>query len=212
VLVEPQAAAPWSGPEPKAARPPADFEPLFAGVAGTAFGIAVRLTRNQADAEDLVQEAALLAFRAFGSFEPGTNFRAWFFKILTNCYFSKVRREKSRPVTSDLDDTPDLYLFARSAEAGFPTQGPDPAAQLLDQLGTERVVAAIGRLPEEYRVVSTLYFMEDLSYEEIAQVIGCPVGTVRSRLHRGRKMLQKALWQVAEESGIISHHATGAAE
>ena len=212
MLVEPQAATPWSGPESKAARPPADFEPLFAAVAGTAFGIAVRLTRNQADAEDLVQEAALLAFRAFASFEPGTNFRAWFFKILTNCYFSKVRREKSRPVTSDLDDTPDLYLYARSAEAGFPTQGPDPAAQLLDQLGTERVVAAIGRLPEEYRVVSTLYFMEDLSYEEIAQVIGCPIGTVRSRLHRGRKMLQKALWQLAEESGIITHHATGVAE
>lgn len=212
MLVEPQAAAPSSGPKLKAARPPADFEPLFAAVAGTAFGIAVRLTRNQADAEDLVQEAALLAFRAFASFEPGTNFRAWFFKILTNCYFSKRRREKSRPVTSDLDDTPDLYLYARSAEAGFPTQGPDPAAQLLDQLGTERVVAAIARLPEEYRVVSTLYFMEDLSYEEIAETLGCPIGTVRSRLHRGRKMLQKALWQVAEESGIVSHHATGVVE
>ena len=135
-------------------RPPADFEPLFAAVAGTAYGIAARLTRNQADAEDLVQEAALLAFRAFASFEPGTNFRAWFFKILTNCYFSKRRREKTRPVTSDFDDTPDLYLYARSGEAGFPTQGPDPAAQLLDQLGTERVVAAIARLPEEYGVVS----------------------------------------------------------
>jgi RNA polymerase sigma-70 factor (ECF subfamily) len=212
VLVESQAASPWSGPEPKAARPAADFESLFATVAGTAFGIAMRLTRSQADAEDLVQEAALLAFRAFDSFETGTNFRAWFFKILTNCYFSKRRRERSRPVTSDLDDTPDLYLYARSAEAGFPTQGPDPAAQLLDRLGTERVVAAIDRLPEEYRVVSTLYFMEDLSYEEIAQVLGCPIGTVRSRLHRGRKMLQKALWQVAEENGIISHQTPGPAE
>jgi len=181
-------------------------------VAGTASGIAMRLTRNQADAEDLMQEAALLAFRAFASFEPGTNFRAWFFKILTNCYFSKRRREKSRPVTSDLDDTPDLYLYARSAEAGFPTQGPDPAAQLLDRLGTERVVTAIARLPEEYRVVSTLYFMEDLSYEEIAEVLGCPIGTVRSRLHRGRKMLQKALWLVAEESGIVTRHAIGGAQ
>jgi RNA polymerase sigma-70 factor, ECF subfamily len=212
VLEESQATTPRSHQDARTVRPPAEFEPLFAGVATTAFGVAVRLTRNQADAEDLLQEAALLAFRAFASFEPGTNFRAWFFKILTNCYFSKRRREKSRPVTSDLDDTPDLYLFARSAEAGFPTQGPDPAAQLLDQLGTERVVAAIDRLPEEYRVVSTLYFMEDLSYEEIAQVLGCPIGTVWSRLHRGRKMLQKALWQVAEESGIIIHHTTGAGE
>lgn len=211
MLEQPSSAA-RSAPEAPPLRPPADFEALFAAVAGTAFGIAMRLTRNQADAEDLVQEAALLAFRAFASFEPGTNFRAWFFKILTNCYFSKRRREKSRPVTSDFDDTPDLYLYARSAEVGFPTQGPDPAAQLLDRLGTERVVAAIARLPEEYRVVSTLYFMEDLSYEEIAEVLGCPIGTVRSRLHRGRKMLQKALWLVAEESGIVTRHATGGAQ
>jgi len=211
-VLEQQSPAARPAPEVPPLRPPADFEALFGAVAGTAFGIAMRLTRNQADAEDLIQEAALLAFRAFASFEPGTNFRAWFFKILTNCYFSKRRRDKSRPVTSDLDDTPDLYLYARSAEAGFPTQGPDPAAQLLDRLGTERVVAAIARLPEEYRVVSTLYFMEDLSYEEIAEVLGCPIGTVRSRLHRGRKMLQKALWLVAEEIGIVTRPATGGAQ
>ena len=107
---------------------PATFESLFSSAANSAFGVAMRLTRNQADAEDLVQEAALLAYRAFDSFEAGTNFRAWFLKILTNCYYSKRRREKSRPVTSDLDDTPDLYLYARSGQAGFPTQGPDPAA------------------------------------------------------------------------------------
>jgi RNA polymerase sigma-70 factor, ECF subfamily len=179
------------------------FESLFEAVFGTAYGVAMRLCRNQADAEDLVQDAALLAHRAFASFMPGTNFRAWFLKILTNCYYSRRRREKSRPVTSDLDDTPDLYIYARAGEAGFPTQGPDPAAQLLDALGTERVVEAIQRLPDEYRVVSTLYFMEDLSYEEIARALECPVGTVRSRLHRGRKMLQKALWQIAQEDGIV---------
>jgi RNA polymerase sigma-70 factor, ECF subfamily len=183
--------------------PAATFESLFSSVARSAFGVAVRLSRNQADAEDLVQEAALLAYRAFDSFVVGTNFRAWFLKILTNCYYSKVRRERSRPVTSDLDDTPDLYLYARSGQAGFPTGGPDPAALLLDKLGTERIAAAMARLPDEYRVVSTLYFMDDLSYEEIAQVLECPVGTVRSRLHRGRKMLQKALWRIAEEDGIV---------
>jgi len=179
------------------------FEALFAGVVNAAFGVAMRLTRNQADAEDLVQEAAFLAYRGFGSFETGTNFRAWFLKILTNCYYSKRRKEKSRPVTSDLDDTPDLYLYARSGQAGFPTQGPDPAEELFERLGTERIVAAMARLPDEYRVVATLYFMEDLTYEEIAQTLECPVGTVRSRLHRSRKMLQKALWQVAEENGIV---------
>lgn len=183
------------------------FESLFAGCAAPAYGVARRLTRSQADAEDLVQDAALLAHRAFATFTPGTNFRAWFLKILLNCYYSRRRREKSRPVASDLDDTPDLYLYARSGEAGFPTQGPDPASALLDKLGTERIVAAINRLPEDYRVVSTLYFMEDLSYEEIARVVQCPVGTVRSRLHRGRKMLQKALWRIAEEDGIVRQPA-----
>jgi RNA polymerase sigma-70 factor (ECF subfamily) len=187
--------------------PPATFESLFASCVDSAYGIAMRLTRNRADAEDLVQDAAFLAHRGFASFTPGTNFRAWFLKILMNCFFSRRRQEKRRPVTSDLDDTPDLYIYARSGQAGFPTQGPDPAAQLLDTLGTERIVGAINRLPEEYRVVSTLYFMEDLSYEEIARVLECPVGTVRSRLHRGRKMLQKALWQIAEEDGIVSHAA-----
>ena len=190
----------------------ADFETLFASVVTCACGVAVRYTRNQADAEDLLQEAALLAHRAFDSFEAGTNFRAWFLKILTNCYFSKRRREKRRPVTSDLDDTPDLYLYARSGQAGFPTQGPDPAATLLDKLGTERIVEAINRLPEEYRVVATLYFVEDLSYEEIASVLECPVGTVRSRLHRGRKMLQKSLWLIAEAAGIVRSPAHEAAQ
>src|SRR4051794_8661508 len=169
----------------------------------SAYGVAMRFCRNQADAEDLVQEAAFLAYRAFDSFEAGSNFRAWFLKILTNCYFSKRRREKSRPVSSDLDHTPGLYIYARSGQAGFPPEGPVPAAQLLETLGTERSVLAIGRLPEDYRVVAALYFMEDLSYEEIARIVDCPVGTVRSRLHRGRKMLQKALWQIAEEDGIV---------
>jgi RNA polymerase sigma-70 factor (ECF subfamily) len=190
----------------------ARFEVLLASVIACAFSVAVRYTRNQADAEDLVQEAALLAYRAFDSFEIGTNFRAWFLKILTNCYYSRRRREKCRPVTSDLDDIPDLYLYARSGAAGFPTQGPDPAATLLDKLGTERIVEAINLLPEEYRVVCSLYFMEDLSYEDTAKVLECPVGTVRSRLHRGRRMLQKALWQVAEESGIVGSSAYEAAQ
>ena len=202
------ASAGFPPPVAPAAGAAGTFESLFAGCVGTAYGVAMRLTRSQADAEDLVQDAAFLAHRAFASFTQGTNFRAWFLKILMNAYYSRRRREKSRPVTSDLDDTPDLYIYARSGDAGFPTQGLDPAAQLLEKLGTERIVAAINRLPEEYRIVSTLYFMEDLSYEEIARVLQVPVGTVRSRLHRGRKMLQKALWQVAEEDGIVKPPAS----
>lgn len=209
---QPQVFASTPAPRPLELAPRASFEELFGSVITCAFGVALRYTRNQADAEDLVQEAALLAYRAFDSFETGTNFRAWFLKIVTNCYYSMRRREQRRPVTSDLDDTPDLYIYARSGQAGFPTQGPDPAAALLDKLGTERIVEAINRLPEEYRVVSALYFVEDLTYEEIARVLECPIGTVRSRLHRGRKMLQKSLWQVAVEDGIVGSSAHEAAQ
>jgi RNA polymerase sigma-70 factor (ECF subfamily) len=180
------------------------FEALLSEVLPSAYGFALRLTRNRADAEDLVQEAALRAFRASDSFEPGTNFKAWFFRILTRGFWSTHRQQKRRAATVDLEDTPDLYLYARSAESGLPWDGEDPAATLVNRMGTDRITQAIAQLPEEYGVVCTLYFMEDFAYHEIAQVLEVPIGTVRSRLHRGRKMLQKSLWQVAEEAGIIA--------
>jgi RNA polymerase sigma-70 factor, ECF subfamily len=197
------AARPAPDPPPASAADSRAFESLLASVIDAAFGMALRLTKNRADADDLVQEAALLAFRGFGTFTPGTNFKAWFFRILTNCYYTSYRRQKHAPSTIDFDDTPDLYLYKRSREYGIPQSTSDPAASLIDRLDAERVSAAIEELPEEYRVVSVLYFMEDLSYQQIAEVLDCPVGTVRSRLHRGRKMLQKALWKLAEESGIV---------
>src|SRR5919204_5336977 len=99
---------------------------------------------------------------------------------------------------------------SRTAQAGMSVMSPDPAASLLRQLDTDQVASALEQLPEEYRVVSTLYFMEDLSYQQIAEALDCPVGTVRSRLHRGRKMLQKLLWRVAEEHGIVARLGRGA--
>lgn len=183
------------------------FQPLLVAVLPAAYGYALRLTRNRADAEDLVQDAALRAFKAIDSFDAGTNFKAWIFRILTRCFWANHRRRQRRPNTVDFDDTPDLYLYARSAEHGLQWQGEDPARALIDRLGTERVADAIGQLPEEYGVVCTLYFMEDFAYHEIADVLEVPVGTVRSRLHRGRKMLQKALWFLAEESGIVTELA-----
>ena len=186
-----------------------DFQALLLPVLSPAFGYALRLTRDRADAEDLVQDASLLAFRASRTFTPGTNFKAWFFQILTRCFWARHRTQKRRPATVDLEDTPDLLLFSRSAANGLPWEGDDPAAQLIDRLGGERVAAALGQLPEEYGVVCTLYFMEDFAYHEIAEVLGIPVGTVRSRLHRGRKMLQKLLWALAEEAGIVGDLARG---
>jgi RNA polymerase sigma-70 factor (ECF subfamily) len=185
----------------------AEFEALFNPLLPMAFGTAMRLTRNHAEAEDLVQDAALLAFRGFDSFERGTNFKAWFFRILTNAFYSRHRKEKHDRANLSTEDVPPMYLYARTAEAGLHGQESDPAASIMDRIDTEQVAEALESLPTEYRVVATHYFMEDFSYQQIAEMVGCPVGTVRSRLHRGRRMLQKALWEVAEERGIVGAQA-----
>jgi RNA polymerase sigma-70 factor, ECF subfamily len=181
-----------------------EFDQELAAIVPSAYGVALRLTRNRADAEDLVQEAALHACRGRAGFEPGTNFRAWFFRILTTTFWGAHRRAGRRPSTIDFDDAPALLLYQRSAEAGLPRDGDNPTASLIERMGTERVVDALAALPEEFGVVCTLYFMEDFAYHEIADILGVPVGTVRSRLHRGRKMLQKALWNVASDAGIVA--------
>jgi RNA polymerase sigma-70 factor (ECF subfamily) len=181
----------------------ATLDALLTPILGVAYGYALRLLQNPADAEDLLQEAALAAVRGFGTFQPGTNFKAWFFQILTNCFYARHRRTKREGQVSDLDDVPELYLFERTTELGF-SGGADPARQVLNRLDGEQIAAALGRLPEEYRVVATLYFMEDFTYEQIAEILGVPVGTVRSRLHRGRKLLQRELWPIAVEHGIVS--------
>jgi RNA polymerase sigma-70 factor (ECF subfamily) len=192
--------------QPSLSRPDgadADFDMLIGSVLGPAFGTALRMTGNRQDAEDLVQEASLAAYRGFATFERGTNFKAWFFRIMMNCYLTSRRR--SRPETSmqDLEDSHAAYLFMRTAEAGLHARFNDPAAATIGQMAQEDVARALAALPEEFRVVCTLYFMDDLSYQEIADILGLPVGTVRSRLHRGRKMLQKRLWKVAEDQGIV---------
>ena len=191
----------------------ADFEALLQPILERAYGMAYSLTHSRTDAEDLVQEAALLAFRAFEQFTPGTNFKAWFYRILTNCFYSTHRKQKRQGEAVDLDAVPSLYLYARTAEAGLHEHTADPAAALLGRLDAEAIVAALEMLPDEYRVACSLYFVQDFAYEEIAQTLGIPLGTVRSRIHRGRKMLQKMLWKVAEELGIVRQltHLQGSA-
>ena len=180
----------------------AEFEDLLTPILQMAYGTAVRLTRSRSDADDLVQDAALMAFRAFGTFQRGTNFKAWFFRILTNAFYSRHRKEKHEKANLSTDDLPALYLYHKTAEAGLAGPDGDPASALLDRLDADRVGEALDALPEEYRAAAVLYFVDDLSYQQIAEALQCPVGTVRSRLHRGRRMLQKALWDLAVERGI----------
>lgn len=184
------------------------LEALLTPLLGVAYGYALRLLQNSAEAEDLLQETALAAVRGFGTFQTGTNFKAWFFQILTNCFYGRHRRSKREGTSTALDEVPELYLYERTAEIGL-HDGSDPARRLMSRLDGDAIAGALGDLPEEYRVVSTLYFMEDFTYDEIASVLNVPVGTVRSRLHRGRKLLQRRLWPIAVAHGIVAEAKSG---
>lgn len=184
--------------------PETALEPLVRSVLDRAYGFALRLTSDEMDAEDLVQEAALRACRFFHHFEPGTNFRAWFFKILVNCHYNRARTDGRKGQRVRLDEAPALHLYMKSKELGLDHGDSNPATTLLERLGADRIARALSALPDEYRSVATLYFIEDFKYREIAEVLQIPVGTVRSRLHRGRRILQEALWDLAVEHGLVA--------
>lgn len=181
----------------------AEFEQLLGEGVEPAYRLALRLTGNRQDAEDLVQDTALRAYRFRSSFARGSSFRSWFYRILLNGFYTSWRRRRNEASMDELEDAHDLYLYLRSSEAGM--LGPDstPLADTLSRMTTDQVASALDALPDEFRTACTLYFMEDLSYQEIAESLGVPVGTVRSRLHRGRRMLQKRLWKLACELGIV---------
>ncbi|MBL8065164.1 MAG: sigma-70 family RNA polymerase sigma factor [Chthonomonadaceae bacterium] len=178
-----------------------EFENLIEMVAGTAYRVAWNLTKNSDDAVDLVQDATIQAYKGFDSFVKGTNFKAWFLKILTNRYL-KLRARKSAELSS-LDEVGDVFLYQQAKRSGLLGNPDDPARIVMDGLELNEVRAALNRLPEEFRLTAVMYFLNDFSYEQIADVLEVPVGTVRSRLHRGRKLLQRALWDVAVERGIV---------
>ena len=178
----------------------AKFEGHLKPILDVAYGYAYKLTGSQEDAMDLVQDAAVQAYRSIGTFEEGTNFKAWFMKILTNKFYKSKVRESRRGQAVALEDAEDLFMYQEATQNGVR----DTASEIIDKLDEEEVQRAIEKLPEEYRVVCLLYFLNDFSYEEIAAAAGIPLGTVRSRLHRGRKLLQKELWHMAEERGLVA--------
>ena len=157
-----------------------------------------------------MQEAALRASRFRHTFQKGTTFKSWFYRIIVNQFYTSTRRKRHNSSTSldALTDATDIFLYARSAEAGLLRPDADPAANVVSHMASDDVGRALAALPEEFRTVATLYFIDDLSYQEIADILAVPIGTVRSRLHRGRHMLQKRLWSVAEELGIVPAPAT----
>lgn len=166
------------------------------------YSAALRMTRNAADAEDLVQETYLKAYRGFDRFEEGTNLRAWLYRILTNTFINMYRSKKRRPTETELDEGEDLYLYRRlgGLEAARATRSAED--ELMDFFTESEVKEAIESLPEQYRLVVLLCDVEGFSYKEIAEWLEIPIGTVMSRLHRGRKALQKQLYEFAVERGL----------
>ncbi len=165
------------------------------------YGAALRMTRNPADAEDLVQDTYLRAFRGFASFREGTNLKAWLYRILTNSFINTYRKRQREPQTVEgPDDVDEWYLFDRLGARSVESSAEE---QVLDKLPDDEVKRALESVPENFRLPVLLADVEGFAYKEIAEIMGTPIGTVMSRLHRGRKALEKALWETARERGLV---------
>ncbi|KHO30116.1 sigma-70 family RNA polymerase sigma factor [Corynebacterium minutissimum] len=168
------------------------------------YGGAMRLTRNPQDAEDLIQETYLKAYSNFGSFKQGTNLKAWLYRIMTNTYINSYRKAKRRPMESSADELSDFQLYTTAGHDSTGLESAEVAA--LKQMPDSEISDAMNDLPEDYRMVVYYADVVGLAYKEIAEVMDTPLGTVMSRLHRGRKLLRTALKDVAREKGIGRDH------
>ncbi len=164
------------------------------------YSAALRMTRNGADAEDLVQDTYLRAYRGFATFSDGTNLRAWLFRILTNTFINTYRAKQRRPQETELADVEDLYLYRRIANIDASLSAEDTLFNLFTD---DEVKRALEELPDAFRLPVLLADVEGFSYKEIAEMLDIPIGTVMSRLHRGRKAMQKALTDYATQRGIL---------
>lgn len=164
------------------------------------YGAALRMTRNPADAEDLVQETYIKAFTAFASFRAGTNLKAWLYRILTNTYINSYRKKQRQPAQYPTDEITDWQLAASAEHTSAGLRSAEVEA--LDALPDSEIKEALGQLPEDFRMAVYYADVEGLPYKEIAEIMDTPIGTVMSRLHRGRKQLRELLGDVARERGI----------
>ncbi len=180
------------------------FEGAVLGALPDLVSTARRLTKNPADAEDLVAEAIAKAWLSLGSLKERDRFRGWIFRILTNRFLSERRARLSRPEEEPLPNEEAFSLFEQLHQP-FLLWWSNPEKEFLDKLLREDLIRAIDSVPETFRVVVVFADVHGFSYQEIAETLGVPVGTVRSRLARGRALLQKALWEHARDAGFRQH-------
>jgi RNA polymerase sigma-70 factor (ECF subfamily) len=186
-----------AGPETEArriateARDRAHFEEEALALADQVYRVARRLVGSREEAEDLVQETYARAFRSWKSFTPGTNLRAWLLRILTNLNIDRGRRQQRTPATTSIDEAGDYFLYNK-LEAAAPEENPDEE-RVIERLSQDSVVEALADVPHDFRDVVVLVDIGEFSYADAAQILDIPVGTVMSRLHRGRRILKKSL-------------------
>ena len=172
------------------------------------FSTALRMTRNRSDAEDLVQETYIKGWRSFRTFQEGTNLRAWLFRIMTNTYINKYNAAKRKGTEVELDDVEELFLYKRLGSIDQSKLSSSAEDQMLNLFTDDEVKNALESLPEDFRIPVLLSDVDGFSYKEIAEMLEIPMGTVMSRLHRGRKIMQKMLYEYARERGLIIEPVT----
>ena len=168
------------------------------------FSTAMRMTRNRSDAEDLVQETFIKAWRSFTTYQQGTNLRAWLFRIMTNTYINKYNAQQRKPTETELDDVEELFLYKRLGSVDQSQLSQSAEDQMLSLFTDDEVKKALEELPDQFRIPVLMSDVEGFSYKEIAEILEIPLGTVMSRLHRGRKSMQKMLYEYAKERGLIN--------
>jgi RNA polymerase sigma-70 factor (ECF subfamily) len=178
-----------------------NFEAAAMPFVDALYNTAYRMTRNSEDAEDLVQETYLKAYRYYDKFEEGTNFKAWLFKIMKNTFINNYRKKQQAPTLSDFAEIEESFENQVSEDAS--KQMKNPEDELLENVLDEDVQQALDKLPPDYRMVVLLADLEGFSYKEIAEILDVPVGTVMSRLYRGRRLLEAAMLEFAREHGYL---------